>query len=71
MSRAEFALALAVEAVLEHEGPVRGHAPLLAHLALLQVRWALPSSRHSAAPCMPHASSVTRAGSFSVTGSEG
>lgn len=24
------------EAVLEHEGPVRGHAPLLAHLALLQ-----------------------------------
>lgn len=36
MSRAEVALALAAEAVLEHEGPVSGHAPLLAHLALLQ-----------------------------------
>ena len=45
MSRAELALALAVEAVLEHEGPVRGHAPLLAHLALLQVWWQPPGKQ--------------------------
>lgn len=35
VSRAEVALALVAEATLEHEGPVRAHAPLLAHLALL------------------------------------
>lgn len=35
VTRAEVALVLAAEAVLEHEGAVRPHAPLLAHLALL------------------------------------
>ena len=35
MTRPEVALALVTEAALEHEEPVRRHAPLLAHLALL------------------------------------